>query len=186
MPRPPRLNVAGGTFHVTSRGNRGFPIVVDDDDRIRWTGLLADTIEEHSWECFSWCLMTNHFHVLVRTPEPNLSRGMYRLNSRYVQGYNRRQGVEGHLLERRFRSRRIMSDWHLLAAIRYIELNAVVAGLCRHPVDYEWSSFGEIMGLRDDPIVAVDLVLEHFAGDPAAARRAYEEFVMSGIHEAAA
>ena len=156
MPRPPRINVPGGVFHITTRGNKGFPIVVDDSDRSRWSGLLADTIEEQAWECFSYCLMTNHFHLLVRTPKPNLSRGMYRLNSRYVQTYNRHHGVEGHLFERRFRSLRIVSDWHLLSAIRYIELNPVRAGLCRHPADYEWCSFTEVMGLREDPIIAVE------------------------------
>src|SRR5262249_24281953 len=93
--RPPRLQAAGGAFHITAGGNRRQPIFNDDRDRERFLRLLTDVIRRSGWRCHAFCLMPNHYHLLIETPEPNLSTGMYRLNGSYAQWFNRRLGLDG-------------------------------------------------------------------------------------------
>ena len=141
MPRPPRIQLAGGIYHITSRGNRRQPIYVDDDDR-RWFSMLRhQVIQRCGWRLHGYCLMTNHFHLLVETPEPNLSSGMQRLKSGYAAYFNERYSLVGHLFEQRFGSRLIETEEHHQDALRYIALNPVKAGLCAHPAEWPWSSF---------------------------------------------
>jgi REP element-mobilizing transposase RayT len=104
MPRPPRPQIANGFYHVTSRGVRKTWIFIDDDDRNEILRLIAVVIARYGWECLAYCLMGNHFHLVVRTIDPSISRGMQWLNSRYCEYFNKRYGLEGHVLERRFRS----------------------------------------------------------------------------------
>jgi REP-associated tyrosine transposase len=141
VPRPPRLQIAGGTYHLTSRGNRRQSIFHDDDDRLQFLGLRDNVIRRCGWRLREWCLMTNHFHLLVYTPAPNLSAGMHRLNSVYANYFNQRHGFDGHLFDRRFGSRLVETEEHFLEVMRYIAFNPVEAGLCSHPSDWRWSSF---------------------------------------------
>src|SRR5512145_316717 len=103
MARPLRIEFPGALYHVTSRGNAREPIFLDDGDRQAFLVRLGQVVEGHRWRCFSYCLMTNHFHLLLETPEPNLSRGMRLLNGRYSQRFNRRHGRVGHVLQGRFK-----------------------------------------------------------------------------------
>jgi putative transposase len=141
MPRPPRLELAGGVFHVTTRGNRRQRISRDDRDRRRFLALQADTASLAGWRPIAHCLMPNHFHLLIETPQPNLSKGMHRLNSRYAHYFNWRHDLTGHLFERRFDSRLVETEEHMEQALSYIALNPVKAGLCDHPWEWPWSSF---------------------------------------------
>ena len=132
MPRKPRAHLAGGIFHVTSRGNRGVDLFLDEVTRLRFLRMLQQTIARSSWRCLAYCLMTNHFHLVVTMEKPTLSAGMHWLNGCYAQWLNRRHGFKGHLFEDRFHSEPVESEAHLLELSRYLPLNPVRAGICSH------------------------------------------------------
>lgn len=110
MARPPRMQIAGGAYHVTARGVARQALFRDDADRRRFLQLTADAVRRHGWACHGFCLMTTHYHLLLRTPRGDLARGMQRLNSCYAQDFNRRHGETGHRLERRYHSVLITGD----------------------------------------------------------------------------
>jgi REP-associated tyrosine transposase len=139
--RPHRIQVPGGTYHVTSRGNRLQSIFHDDFDRRIFLALRDRVIGRCEWQLHAYCLMTNHFHLLIKTPNPNLSAGMQRLKSDYATYFNGRYSFEGHLFQQRFGSRLIETEEHFADTLRYIAFNPVKAGLCAHPADWPWSSF---------------------------------------------
>ena len=178
MARRPREEVAGGTYHVTARGNNGAEIFRDDYDRIYLLGLLSHAAAELDWRCFAYCLMSNHYHVLVRTPRLNLSSGMRLIQTRHARRFNSRHGRRGHLFGDRFHSRRVEEDSHLLAAASYIVLNPVRAGLVERPDDWRWSSYRATAGLDDAPgLLDVEPLLEMLAADRDSARWRYVEMV---------
>lgn len=141
MPRPPRFQPPGGTFHVTSRGNRRQAIYRDDLDRELFLGLFNRVVRLRRWQYLAYCLMTNHFHLVIETPEESLSTGMHQLNGRYARKFNERHTLDGHLFEGRFRSTLVETDDQLDDTLRYVAFNPVRAGLCKHPADWPWSSF---------------------------------------------
>ena len=141
MARPPRFQPAGGMFHVTTRGNRGQPIFLDDPDRLLFLRLFRRVVRTAEWRQLAWCLMTNHFHLVVQTPTESLAMGMERLNGVYARRFNARHGYQGHLFERRYDARFIDSEEQLETTVRYVAFNPVRAGLCRNPQDWRWSSF---------------------------------------------
>jgi putative transposase len=147
MPRPLRPQIAGGIYHLVSRGVRKLPVFTDIASRRRFLQLLGETLTRYDWELHSWCLMTNHFHLLVTTVEPTISEGMQYLNGSYAQWFDWRHGYEGHLFERRFWSELVETDWHFFEAARYIVLNPVRAHLCGYAADWEWSSYRKALGL---------------------------------------
>jgi len=126
---------------VTSRGNRRQSIYHDDDDRRLFLALRDRAVRRYGWRAHAHCLLTNHFHLLIETPAPNLSLGMHQLNGGYAIYFNERHKTDGHLFERRFSSRLIDSDEYIADTLRYIAYNPVEAGLCAHPWDWPWSSF---------------------------------------------
>src|ERR671934_132482 len=113
MPRPPRVQFPSAIYHVTSRGVRKTDIFNDARDRLRFQQILREVVRRLDWRCHSYCLMSNHFHLLVETPQPNISRGMQRLNGVYAQWFNWRHGFEGHVFERRFRTVLVEGQAHL-------------------------------------------------------------------------
>ena len=117
--------MAGAAYHVMARGVARQPIFRDDKDRHQFLKLLDDVVARHEWSCHAFVLMSTHYHVLVRTPNPDLARGMQRLNSCYAQHFNRRHGETGHRFERRYHSVLIESDAHALELVRYLALNPV-------------------------------------------------------------
>jgi REP element-mobilizing transposase RayT len=176
--RPPRLQVPGGIFHVCSRGVRRLPIFEDDQDRLLFLQLLALVCARHGWRIHAYCLMTNHYHLLIEIRDANLSVGMQELNSRYAQLFDERHGHAGHVFERRFYSELIESDWHFLAAARYIVLNPVRAGLCATPGEWPWSSYSATVAPISAPVfVERGRLLGYFGPNEASARKTYEEFV---------
>jgi putative transposase len=189
MPRPPRPQIADGFYHVTSRGVRKTPIFIDDDDRNELLRLLAITVSRYGWECLGYCLMGNHFHLVVRTLAPSISRGMQWLNSRYCAYFNDRYGLKGHVLERRFWSGLIESQERLDNTIRYVLWNPVRAGLCRHPDEWRWSSYRATAGRALVPrCLAATRVQQRFDLNPARGAELFVEFVanaskrdMSGV-----
>jgi putative transposase len=164
MARPNRELVPGGVYHAVARGNRGARIFHDDADCAEYLKLLGQVVERFSWHLLAYCLMGNHVHLVVETPEPNLPAGMQWLHGKYGRHFNDRHDLFGHVFQGRYKAVRQEKDEQLLYVLRYVALNPVKAGLCVHPRDYQWSSYG--MALKPDPRpVAVDR-LAWFTGAP--------------------
>lgn len=182
IPRPRRPQIAGAIYHVTSRGIRGFPIYADDRDREYFLKLLADVAARYRWIVHAYCLMGNHYHLVVETPEPNISKGMERLNGIYARRFNWRHGFHGHLFEQRFRHVLVETDGHLLALAGYLPLNPVRARLVTHPRLWRWSSYRAAVALSARPaFLIVDRVLELFHHDRKKARAAFRAFVETDV-----
>jgi REP element-mobilizing transposase RayT len=152
MARPLRIEFPGALYHVTSRGNARAPIFQEDEDRRLLLRVLGSVVERYRWLCHAYCLMTNHYHVLVETPEANLSRGMRQLNGLYTQRFNRAHERVGHLLQGRFGAVLVEREAHLLELARYVVLNPVRAGLVDSPEAYPWSSLRATLGLAGAPL----------------------------------
>ena len=178
MPRPPRIQASGATYHVGTRGNRKQAIFTDTRDRLRFLQLFQRVVDDLGWRCHTHCLMTNHYHLLLQTPEPDISRGMHVLNGVYAKWFNWRHDYTGHLFERRFFSELIEGQAHLLELTGYIVLNPVRAGLTARADKWQWSSFNATVGKREPPrFLETDWVLSLFSDDQNRARRLYAEFV---------
>jgi REP element-mobilizing transposase RayT len=178
MARPPRPQIPGGIYHVSTRGNRRQEIFTDDRDRLRFLALLADIVEDLDWRCHAYCLMTTHYHLLVETPNGDISDGMQRLNGVYAKWFNWRHGYEGHLFERRFYGALVKGNVHLVELTRYIVLNPVRAGLCRTAGEWRWSSYAAaIANVRRPRFLTTDWLLGMFSIDTKEARVLYAGFV---------
>lgn len=176
MARPLRPLVENGIYHVTSRGNDRAQIFLDEQDHLGFLDELDQAVDRFGWRCFSYCLMGNHFHVLVQTPQPNLSRGVQCLKMAYAQRFNRRHDCSGHLFGGRFHSPLIQADAHLLEVFRYIALNPVRAQLCSDPLEWRWSAHAALLGRAPAPdLLDVDGAHRWF-GEPSDPAR-YERFV---------
>jgi REP element-mobilizing transposase RayT len=141
MGREPREEVEGGIHHVYARGNRRQEIFVDDPDRMTYLMHLRRVVTRCRWGCLAYCLMDNHVHLLIETPEANLGPGMQRLHGPYAQAFNARHRKVGHLFQGRYGAERVEDDAQLVTTLRYIALNPVEAGLCADPRDWPWSSY---------------------------------------------
>jgi REP element-mobilizing transposase RayT len=138
--RLPRYVFPDGTFHVGTRGVDGTPIYRCNDDRRLFLGLLADVVRRNDWLVHAFCLMTNHYHVVVEALRDDLSAGFHRLNGVYAQAFNRRYERRGHLFGDRFWSGLIESEEQFAATCRYVVENPVRAGLCRTAADWPWTA----------------------------------------------
>ena len=159
MSRPPRIEVANGIYHVVARGNERRLIFVDDIDRERFLELLGGVAERYRWLVLSYCLMGNHYHVLVQTIGPNLARGMRQLNGVYAQWFNRRHVRVGHLFEGRYKAVLVQEGEHFERALRYVVRNPVRAGLTRCVDEWRWTSHGAMVGAAREGVVPVVEVL---------------------------
>lgn len=181
MARPLRIEYPGAVYHVTSRGNARHHIVADDRDRAQFLTLLAQVIGRFGWLCHAYCLMDNHYHLLLETPRPNLSRGMRQLNGRYTQAYNRRHQRVGHLFQGRFTAILVEKDAHLLELCRYVVLNPVRAKMVTHPRLWTWSSYRGTAGETAGPVwLTMDWVWGQFASRLREAQLRYRQFVAEG------
>ena len=169
--------MAGGLYHVTSRSVDRRAIFRRNRECVLLLDIFGNVVARFGWKCLGFCVMTNHYHLLFQTPQPNIAAGMCRLNGEFAQIYNRRHGRTGHVFERRYRSELIERDSHLLEACRYVVLNPVRAGMCERPEDYDWSSFGATIGGKEcPPFLAVGALLDLF-GPGEVARDRFQEFV---------
>ena len=183
MARPLRIEFDGALYHVTARGNARADIFLDNKDYRAFVKNLGRVCERFGWRVWAWCLMTNHYHLLVETLRPTLSKGMREINGVYTQGFNRRHGRVGHILQGRYKAVLVQKDTHLLELSRYVVLNPVRAGMTETAEDWPWSSYGAVMGKSPAPdwlAVADTLRLFHIQRGPA--RRAFARFVAEGLH----
>lgn len=181
MVRPLRIEYEDAVYHVTSRGNAGEDIFRDNIDRKRFLELLGTVVKRFGWICYAYCLMSNHYHLLIETPEPNLSRGMKHLNGVYTQWFNRRHSRAGHLVQGRFKAVLVEKEGYLLELARYIVLNPVRARMVHNPLDWPWSSYRATAGHVDpQDFLTIDWLLSQFGNDPQQAIRAYRAFVRQG------
>ena len=182
MARPLRLEFSGAVYHLTARGDRREPIFADEADRFLFLELLGKEIRQQGWILYAYCLMDNHYHLLLETPEPTLVRGMRRLNGVYTQAFNRRHQQVGHLLQGRYKAILVDKDSYLMELCRYIVLNPVRAKMVAAVKDWPWSSYlATVCSAPCPEWLSADRVLGLFGKVQAAARRGYERFVYQGV-----
>ena len=146
MPRTARIEVEGGIHHVTLRGNNRQVIFRDDGDRSFFLQEFDVVTRRYRWISLAYCLMSNHCHLVIETPERTLGLGMRQLASRHAQAFNRRHGTHGHVFQGRYGSELVDTDVYLAQLLRYVALNPVSAGLCARPEDWRWSSHPYVIG----------------------------------------
>ena len=182
MARPLRIEFEGALYHITARGNARGNIVIDDRDRQRWLEALGETCDRFNWACYSYCLMDNHYHCLIETPEGNLSQGMRQLNGSYTQFFNRQHRRVGHLFQGRYLAILVEKETYLLELCRYIVLNPVRAKMVEAVLDWPWSSYRSAVGATAPPAwLDVKWQLSCFGSSMKEARRLYIEFVAQGL-----
>ncbi|MEF8792072.1 REP-associated tyrosine transposase [Thiohalorhabdus sp.] len=182
MARPLRIEYPGALYHVTARGNARDWIYLDDEDRQGLVDLLGEVVGSFNWALHAYCLMGNHYHLLVETPEANLGRGMRQLNGVYTQRFNRCHGRVGHVFQGRYKAILVEKEAYLLELARYIVLNPVRAGLVEEACDWPWSSCRATAGLDGrPPWLNVDWLLAAFSTRADSAGAQYRRFVAEGV-----
>ncbi|MDO6387008.1 transposase [Uliginosibacterium sp. 31-12] len=182
MARPIRLEFSGALYHVTSRGDGREAIYLSDADRQDWLAVLGQVCKRFNWEVHAWCQMSNHYHLLLETPEGNLSAGMRQLNGVYTQNFNRRHARVGHVFQGRYKAILVERDAYLLELARYIVLNPVRAGMVAQAQDWPWSSCLAMLGQAPAPDwLNVGKLLMAFAELPELAAIRYLKFVEEGL-----
>lgn len=184
MARPLRIEYPGAVYHITARGNARQNIFVNDTDRTSFLEILAETTMRYNWLCHAYCLMDNHYHLLLETPDPNLSLGMRQLNGVYTQSFNRQHLRVGHVFQGRFKSILVEKETHLLELCRYIVLNPVAARLVRCPSEHSWSSYNfTAKSIKKTEFLYTDWLLAQFSSSRKTARKLYMDFVTAGISD---
>lgn len=185
MTRPLRLEFPGALYHVTSRGNRRSLIYRDDADRTAWLEVLAVVCDRHHCIVHSFCMMSNHFHLMIETVEPNLSQAMRQLNGVYSQHFNQRHHTVGHLFQGRYKAILVQKESYLLELSRYIVLNPLRAGMVESIHAWPWSSYQYFVSDRLPPSwLERDWILSQFGNSRTQAIEAYNDFVMAGVGKA--
>jgi putative transposase len=178
MSRPLRIEFAGALYHVTSRGDGQDDIFQDDSDRELFFVVLAEVSERFNWTPHAYCLMGNHYHLLLETPDSNLSKGMRHLNGVYTQRINRKHKRVGHVFQGRYKAIIVQKQTYLLELARYIVLNPVRARMVRAARDWPWSSYRATAGIADTPSwLATDWILSSFSDKRTEAIERYKAFV---------
>jgi putative transposase len=181
MARPLRIEFQGAVYHVTSRGNARQMIFRDDADREAFLETVACAAKRYNFICHAYCLMGNHYHLVIETPDGNMSRGMRHINGVYTQYFNRSHRTVGHLFQGRFKAILVEKDTHLLELCRYVVLNPVRAGLASGASGWKWSSYRATAGTaKPRECLSVDWVLSHFGARRREAQVQYREFVSAG------
>lgn len=181
MARPLRIEFSGALYHVTSRGNARQAIYVSNDDRQQFLTLFQNTVERYNWYCHAYCLMDNHYHLLIETNSPTLSKGMKYLNGTYTQYFNRQHQRVGHVFQGRFKAILVQKNSYLLELARYIVLNPVRAKMVRSANQWPWSSYRATAGFANSvPCLTTDWLLAGFSDKKNEAQLRYRDFVRAG------
>ena len=178
MSRKPRIQFPGALYHVMSRGNRKDKIFMDDDDRYDFIEKFTGVISQFGWECYAYCLLDNHYHLLVKTPQANISEGMHKLLNDYCKRFNWKHGQVGHVMQGRFGSPLVEKEEHLMEIVKYIALNPVKASLVSKPEQWKWNSYPAIAGFAPAPgFLDIEYTLDLFGDNAEMARQAYIRFI---------
>lgn len=178
MARPLRIEYPGAFYHVINRGNNQEKIFKNNRDKEKFLEYLEKANERFSIIIHTYCLMSNHFHLLVETPEPNLSVAMQWINVSYATYFNRKRGRHGHLFQGRFKAILIDADKYLKHLSRYIHLNPVRAKIVINPAEYNWSSYPAFIGKQTKPhFLETDWLLSIFGKNRKESKRNYKDFV---------
>lgn len=184
MARPLRIEFAGALYHVTSRGDGQDDIYLDDNDREIYLEVLAEVKERFKWTIHAYCLMSNHYHLLIETPNSNLAKGMRHLNGVYTQRFNRQHKRVGHVFQGRYKAILVQKENYLLELSRYIVLNPVRARMVRSAKDWAWSSYRATSGLTDAYLwLTTDWILASFSRRKREAMQQYRVFVTQGRNQ---
>ncbi len=184
MARPLRLEYRHALYHVTSRGDGRELIYLDDKDRADCLEVLAQTVERFNWVVHAYCLMGNHYHLLIETPDANLCLGMRQFNGVYTQRFNRRHRRVGHVFQGRYKAILVQKETHLLELARYVVLNPVRARVVRSVQDWAWSSYRATAGLAPGPEwLQSDWILSAFGSRASRSRVQYRTFVAQGKNQ---
>lgn len=182
MTRPVRIEYPGAIYHITSRGNGRKAIFITDKDRDQFLFILAEVLKKFNWLCHTLTLMDNHYHLIIETVDPTLSKGMRHLNGVFTQWHNAEHATVGHLFQGRFKALLIEEQSYLLTAARYVVLNPVRAKIVDDPADYRWSSYRAMAGLESTPSwLTTDKILSLFDKARSRARLKYQKYVHQGI-----
>lgn len=183
MARKPRIHYPGAVYHVILRGNGKQDIFFEDQDRYRFFLLLQEGIERYRHQVHSFCLMTNHIHLVIQVSDIPLSRIMQNLSFRYTRWVNWRHDRSGHLFQGRYKAVLVDGDSYLLELVRYVHLNPVRAGMVPTLDEYPWTSHGAYLGRETLPWLATDPTHAMFAKKRERAVRAYAAFIRDGLGE---
>jgi REP element-mobilizing transposase RayT len=183
--REPRDFIPGAIYHVFSRGSNRQAIFAFDSDRVDFLGCLERVVRAYELRCYGYCLMPNHYHLVIQTLDGRLSEAMKALNGRYALRFNRRYARDAHLFKNRFGAVLQETEPQFLWLLRYTAMNPVESGLCAEPGEWPWSSYRASAGLDTAPgLLDVEGLLSYFGHTPAVAASRYREFV-AGFRELA-
>jgi len=183
MARPLRIEYPDAVYHVTSRGNARSDIFHSDQDREEFLFILDTVVRRFNWLCHAYCLMGNHYHLIIETPDGNLSLGMRQLNGIYTQKYNYLHGKTGHVFQGRYKAILVEKESYLLELCRYVVLNPVRAKIFSKPEEWKWSSYHYTAGIKKAPgYLTTDWILGHFSKNKTEAQKLYRKFVKEGIN----
>ena len=182
MARPLRIEFPNAFYHVTSRGNERKTVFRNNGDRERFLTYLESAHHRYGAILHVYCLMDNHYHLLLETPRGNLSQILHHINGAYTTYFNIRHGRSGHLFQGRFKAILVEKDSYGEGLSRYIHLNPVRAGLVKNPSEYRWSSYRYYIGKEREPLWLTTALILGYLGSPGRSTyRRYREFVEEGI-----
>jgi len=176
MARPLRIEFDGALYHVTSRGNARAPIFIADTNRVLFFDILKKTCDRFNWLCHVYCLMDNHYHLVIEAPDGNLSKGMRQLNGVYTQSFNKRNQRVGHVFQGKYKAIVIEKEGYLLQVSRYVVLNPVRAKIVESPAEWKWSSYWGTAGIgKPHTVLTIDWILKQFDTHREKARKNYKD-----------
>jgi putative transposase len=178
MARPLRIEYPGAFYHITSRGNERKPVFKSKQDRMKFLDYLFSATERYGAQVHVYCLMDNHYHLLIETPLGNLSQIMHHINGAYTTYFNVKRGRSGHLFQGRYKSILVDMDEYAKELSRYIHLNPVRANMVSSPDDFQWSSYNQYIGnQKPEKWLTCDFILGYFGKNKKFAQKQYQNFV---------
>jgi len=181
MARPPRIHVSGALFHIIARGNGGQKTFLDEQDYQTFVDGLDELKRKTLFLVYAYCLMPNHFHLLIEIKQFPLSAIMQRLLTRYVKSFNFRHRRIGHLFQGRYKAILCQKEPYLQELLRYIHLNPVRAKLAKDALAWKWSSHREYMGSVKRDLTDKGFPLSLFHKELSTSRKLFTQFVNDGI-----